>query len=115
MLLQGLPLPTEDQWARIVAADGALRDYVHGLIDARTREPEDDLVTRLIAEPTLSAGEVVDMCCLLIGAGNFTTTDLISNALLALLQHGGADDAPPKISSRKRCASMPRCCPYAAS
>ena len=30
---------------------------------------------------------MVRMCTLLIGAGNFTTTDLIANAILALIQH----------------------------
>jgi cytochrome P450 len=92
LLLQGYPVPTEAQWDRIVAADAALRDYVAALLRERRARPREDFVTRLLAEPALSAAEVVDMCCLLIGAGIFTTTDLISNALLARLGH--ADGAP---------------------
>ena len=35
-----------------------------------------------LVDADASEAEIVDMCSLLIGAGNFTTTDLIGNALL---------------------------------
>ncbi len=98
LLLQGYPMPTEEQWQEIVAADAALRDYAMSVIAARREAPRDDLVTRLIdakeAGDLLSENEIVDMCCLLIGAGNFTTTDLISNTIHMLLTtDASAEDA----------------------
>ena len=89
LTLQGYPMPTEEQWARVVAADAALRDYVSILLEARRRAPREDFVTRLLGHGALSGAEAVDMCCLLIGAGIFTTADLISNAILARLRHPG--------------------------
>ncbi len=88
LLLQGYPMPTQAQWDKILAADQALRGFVIELIEERRRAPADDLVSRLIAaqekEDRLSDAEIVDMCYLLIGAGNFTTTDLISNCIYEL-------------------------------
>jgi cytochrome P450 len=81
LLMQGYPVPTAGQWARIVAADSSMRDYMREVVKDRRRTRRDDLVSRLI-DTAATEEEVVDMCCLLIGAGNFTTTDLIGNALL---------------------------------
>ncbi len=86
--LQGYPMPTDEQWRTIVAADSNLRSHIRQVIEHRRRNLDNDLVSRLIQDNALTNTEVVDMCCLLIGAGNFTTTDLISNAILACLQHG---------------------------
>jgi len=88
LLLQGYPIPTEAQWAEIVAADKAFRDYIRCVITDRRKKRRDDLVSRLIEaedENLLRDSEIVDMCYLLIGAGNFTTTDLISNSIYAKL------------------------------
>lgn len=93
LLLQGYPMPSAEQWDRIVAADASLRAYAQELIASRRAAPRDDLVSRMIQDGSLDEEELVSMCFLLIGAGNFTTTDLIANTLLALLQHGaGAPD-----------------------
>jgi len=81
LLMQGYPLPTEEQWEQIVEADRLMRDYMVEVIADRRAAPCDDLVSRLLAEAATER-EVVDMCCLLVGAGNFTSTDLIGNALL---------------------------------
>lgn len=90
LLLQGYPQPTDAQWQEIVAADAALRSYVETLVEQRRAAPRDDLTSFLIAArdhgDRLSEAEIVDLCNLLIGAGNFTTTDLIGNAVLALLR-----------------------------
>ena len=89
---QGYPMPTEDQWSEIVSADQAMRDCLAHLIEERRSEGKDDLITKLIyaseQEQILSSEEIIDMCFLLVGAGNFTTTDLISNCIYADL---GAD------------------------
>ena len=90
-LKQGYPQPTEGQWAEIVQADTELRDYIKSVIAQRRDQPQDDFISGLIQakdhHDALSEEEIVDLCWLLIGAGNFTTTDLISNTMLALLQH----------------------------
>lgn len=90
LLLQGFPVPTEAQWDEIVDADKQLRDHIRGLIEERVAAPKDDFITGLITahveDAKLSYGEIVDLCYLLIGAGNFTTTDLISNCILQALR-----------------------------
>jgi cytochrome P450 len=54
----------------------------------RRRDPGDDLVSLLIAgdddADALSLGELINFCVLLLVAGNETTTNLVSNAMLAL-------------------------------
>ncbi len=89
LLLQGYPMPTADQWDEILDADAALRDYMDTIVQQRRRQPADDLISRMVAaqeqDARLTNREIVDMCYLLIGAGNFTTTDLISNSINLLL------------------------------
>ncbi len=67
--------------------------YLRGLVAARRRAPGDpdlDLLTRLIAgEPggeMLSEAELLQNCIFILNAGHETTTNLIGNALHALLQ-----------------------------
>ncbi len=81
LLMQGYPMPTQAQWDQIVEADQLMRDYMSSVIVERSVNPRDDLVSRL-NKLAATPNEVVDMCALLVGAGNFTTTDLIGNALL---------------------------------
>ncbi len=81
LLLQGYPMPTEAQWREVVAADEAMRGCMREIVRDRRKSRQDDLVSRLV-EADATEEEVVDMCNLLVGAGNFTTTDLIGNALL---------------------------------
>jgi pimeloyl-[acyl-carrier protein] synthase len=68
-----------------------LHAYFHSLIEQRRVEPQDDLISALVAaEATgekLSHDEVLVMLRLLLVAGNETTTNLIGNGLLALLHH----------------------------
>ncbi|MFK7912807.1 MAG: cytochrome P450 [Pseudomonadales bacterium] len=81
LLMQGYPIPSPQQWDAIVAADAAMRGCMTEVVEARKRSPREDFVSRLL-ESDASDVEVVEMCSLLVGAGNFTTTDLIGNALL---------------------------------
>ena len=66
----------------------AFRNYLQEQIDRRHAEPTDDFIGRLVAahdeESKLSDGEVLSGVNLLLLAGNETTTNLISNATLAL-------------------------------
>lgn len=86
---RGYPVPREDQWSEIVDADTSLRSFLAEVVADRSQNPGDDLVSRLInardKDQRLSTDEIVEMCFLLIGAGNFTTTDLISNCVYSHL------------------------------
>ncbi|MGQ4727388.1 MULTISPECIES: cytochrome P450 [Streptomyces] len=65
--------------------------YFRELIAERRRSPRDDLVSHLVqAEESgdrLSETETLATCVLLINAGHETTVNLISNGVLALLNH----------------------------
>lgn len=63
--------------------------YFEEMIAARRNEPRDDLLSALIAAEEagtrLDDGELIAMCVLLLFAGHETTTHLIGNAVLALI------------------------------
>jgi cytochrome P450 len=66
-----------------------LTGYLRTLIGQRRRQPQDDLITRLVrsseADPPLTDEEIVSTCALLIFGGHETTTNLIANGVRALL------------------------------
>lgn len=68
-----------------------LVDYFREIIQQRRAEPRDDLISGLIAahegSDALTEGEMLGTCILLLVAGNETTTNLIGNGLLSLLDH----------------------------
>ncbi|HEU4427922.1 MAG TPA: cytochrome P450, partial [Myxococcota bacterium] len=68
-----------------------LSHYLIGVVEQRRRDPQDDLISTLIraedGETALTPGEIVLFTLLLLVAGNETTTNLLGNALLALLAH----------------------------
>jgi cytochrome P450 len=84
---------------RILRGRDEFRAYFEAMIHERRLRPRDDLVSDLCrAEPegdALSADEVLAMTILLLIAGNETTTNLIGNGTLLLLQH-------PEAMSRLR-------------
>ncbi len=65
--------------------------YFRAEADARRRQPRDDLLTALAqaedAGDRLSSDELIANAILLLVAGHETTTNLIGNGTLALLQH----------------------------
>ena len=77
-----------DQAQRSVAE---FRAYFEGAIDARRAEPRNDLISALVRaeeeQQMLTAAEILSLTTLLLIAGNETTTNLIGNAVLALLAH----------------------------
>lgn len=79
---------TESQRAQIQQDASDFRRYFLDRIDAARRTPRDDLISALVeAEEQgqkLSADEVLAMCVLVLIAGNETTTNLLSNALICL-------------------------------
>lgn len=65
--------------------------YFSGIVEERTENPGDDLVSALIAAEIdgvrLQRNELLGFCVLLLLAGNETTTNLISNASVLLANH----------------------------
>lgn len=65
--------------------------YIGRMIAERRQEPRDDLISALVhaeeAGDRLSEQELYGMIALLIVAGHETTVNLISNGMLALMQH----------------------------
>ena len=68
-----------------------LTEYLRGIAGERRANPQEDLITALIAAEedgeTLTQDELLAMCVLLLGAGHETSVNLIGNGTLALLQH----------------------------
>lgn len=68
-----------------------LIDYLRELVAQRRKEPKDDLISALVmAEDqgdSFTQEELFSMCVLLIFAGHETTTNLISNGILAPLNN----------------------------
>lgn len=84
MVLDRLDEPT------VAAADTAadtIIDYLGELIARRRREPADDLLSALATPDGLPDDELITMAALLFAAGFETTTGLLANGLLALLDH----------------------------
>jgi cytochrome P450 len=74
-----------------------LRAYFAGLAAERRAAPGDDLISALIrareTSETLSDGQVVGFCILLMIAGNETTTNLLGNLISRLTRTPGAWEA----------------------
>jgi cytochrome P450 len=84
------PTLTEQQLARGNQAVREFVDYLRVLVAERRRRPGDpakDVLTRLIqGEDTLDEATLLQNCIFILNAGHETTTNLIGNALEALLR-----------------------------
>jgi cytochrome P450 len=73
------------------AAGVAIHDYLADLVAQRRTAPADDLISALAApadgDEGMATEELVTMAALLLAAGFETTTGLLSNGLVALLDH----------------------------
>jgi hypothetical protein len=85
------PLVPPDDLARALTAQRELDAYFLDLVALRRRDPQDDLLSRLIeveeGSDRLSEIELISTAVLLFGAGFETTTNLIGNATLSLLSN----------------------------
>ncbi len=72
-------------------AAGELAEFLRGVVKERRSEPREDLLSAMIAardeEGALSDDELIANAILILLAGHETTTNLIGNGILALLQH----------------------------
>jgi cytochrome P450 len=85
------PLISDEERERMNASNEAMSRYLLEAVEKRRADPRDDLITSLVQVEEegqrLTDAEIVTMCALLLAAGNVTTTDLIGNGVLALLQN----------------------------
>ncbi|XP_044717493.1 cytochrome p450 domain-containing protein [Hirsutella rhossiliensis] len=73
------------------AASQGLLDYLAKLVDQRSKQPEDDLISDLVVHQVrpgrLEAADAVQVAFLLIVAGNATVVSMIALGVVTLLQH----------------------------
>ena len=72
----------EEQYAAIMA----IQEYLHGLVQAKRKEPTDDLLSDLTTSD-LTDEELSNVGTLLLGAGLDTTANMIALGTFALLTH----------------------------
>ncbi|MFJ6156216.1 cytochrome P450 [Pseudarthrobacter sp. NPDC092184] len=79
-----------------IAANMEMTQYFLALIDERRSRPGHDLISTLLAAEIdgqkLTVPELLGFCALLLVAGNETTTNLIGNAVLCLIENPGTLD-----------------------
>lgn len=85
------PFATPAEKDRVAWAGEKLDAFFMEAMDARRKEPRDDLLTDMVqlqaAGAPLSDREIVINCSALLVGGNLTTTDLIGNGVKLLLEH----------------------------
>lgn len=85
------PMVAGERADEVFEAGQGMRAYLAGIAAGRRREPQDDLLSELVAAEeqgdVLSEDELLTMCTLLLVAGHETTVNLIASGLLALLRH----------------------------
>ena len=90
---QVLDVITPEVLAKADPAAATIRGYLAALAAERRRRPQDDLISALVAAEAegdrLTGDELLTMAGLLFAAGFETTTNLLSNGLVALLEHPG--------------------------
>ncbi len=91
LLFSGGGRVTVENMRQAQASLAALRDYVGDMVAERRRTPSDDLLGHLVAAgeqgDRLTDAELVSTCVTLFVAGHETTTNLLGNGLVALLEH----------------------------
>lgn len=95
------PGPLLTRTARDTAnvATETITDYLNGLIERRSADPADDLLSALLTDDgdtALTHDEVVSTILLLLIAGHETTANLLGNGLVALL------DQPARLAELRR-------------
>jgi cytochrome P450 len=100
------PMLCSEETDAAIAALTALSEYFGALLEERRHQPRDDLLSSLVetreSDDRLTDDEVVQTSILLFAAGFETTTNLLGNGLLALLEHPGQLQdwrANPQIAS----------------
>ncbi|MGW0967706.1 cytochrome P450 [Streptomyces sp. NPDC002516] len=83
--------PSEDAARKAVRASEEFTEYLRGLIEARRKEPADDLISGLIAAhdegDRLTEQEMISTCVLLLNAGHEATVNATVNGWWTLFRH----------------------------
>jgi len=77
---------------RAIEAAVAVIDYLRQHLEAKRRDPKDDLVSAMLSaqeRDRLTDDEILGTVLVVMAAGHETTTNLIGNGALALLRHPG--------------------------
>lgn len=94
LVFGGMEDPSRHERARTGMSQ--LVTYVTALVERARRDPREDLATALVQahdeDGALSEAEVVATCINILFGGHETTTNLIANGVLALLQHSEQAD-----------------------
>jgi hypothetical protein len=87
----GAPLQTPEMFEEAVRGITSMEDYLRQVIAERRKRPGEDLISQLLAAEEqgglLNEKEVLSTCSLVLFAGHETTTNLMGNAVNALLEH----------------------------
>src|SRR5882757_7028821 len=82
-----------NKYLRAETGAKAMSDYFRTLVEARTAEPRDDMITKLVLarddRDALSTDEIIGTAILLLFAGHETTANLIDNGFLYSMKHRG--------------------------
>ncbi|WP_394821443.1 cytochrome P450 [Pendulispora albinea] len=85
------PLVSMEEYEALNRCSAAFMEYARGLIALRREDPQDDLISALIAarddQDKLTEAELVSIILLNFGAGEETVVNLIGNGSLALIRH----------------------------
>jgi cytochrome P450 len=87
-IVEGFSLTDASEGALVSTILGsltALQQYLSRLFEERRGQPGDDLLSRMVDR--VSDDQLFWFCMLLLVAGNETTTNLLGNMVLALLEH----------------------------
>lgn len=80
-----------NKYLRAESGAKAMSDYFRSLVEARTAEPTDDMISHLVLarddRDALATDEIIGTCILLLFAGHETTTNLIGNGFLYSMRH----------------------------
>lgn len=91
MLVIFMALENKERHARAEDGLSEMVEYLRDVVERRRRDPQSDLISHLIKVEeegeALSNDEIIATCTILLFGGHETTTNLIANAVLALLQH----------------------------
>ncbi|MHB8625083.1 MAG: cytochrome P450 [Aggregatilineales bacterium] len=91
--IAGVP-SDESQTANRYDSYGQMSSYLIRTLNLRRVEPRDDLISALLAAEVdgqkLTQNDLLSFCVLLLIAGNITTTNLITNAVIAFTENPGA-------------------------
>ncbi|MFG1925390.1 cytochrome P450 [Cryptosporangium sp. NPDC048952] len=74
-----------DEPIRIASTLGEMFAYCHDLVDRRRADPQDDLVSRIVAQDGTTDVDAVALVVFLVLAGHETMAHMLSNGALALM------------------------------